>query len=133
MHTWHNEVRDYELDMQGVVNNANYLHYFEHARHKHFLERGIDFAEWHARGFDFVISECTVKYIKPLCSADKFFINSRFDLKGRIRFRAQQELYIANSNVLAATAVTLFVCIDQARQKPCLPKETLICLDNQGQ
>ena len=27
------EVRDYECDIQGIVNNANYLHYIEHTRH----------------------------------------------------------------------------------------------------
>ncbi len=27
------EVRDYECDIEGIVNNANYLHYTEHTRH----------------------------------------------------------------------------------------------------
>ncbi|MBF6628475.1 MAG: acyl-CoA thioesterase, partial [Proteiniphilum sp.] len=31
-------VRDYECDTQGHVNNANYQHYFEVARHD-FLEK----------------------------------------------------------------------------------------------
>lgn len=26
-------VRDYECDIEGIVNNANYLHYAEHTRH----------------------------------------------------------------------------------------------------
>ena len=26
-------VRDYECDLQGIVNNANYQHYTEHTRH----------------------------------------------------------------------------------------------------
>ena len=29
------KVRDYEVDSQGIVNNANYLHYLEHTRHHH--------------------------------------------------------------------------------------------------
>ena len=27
------QVRDYECDIEGIVNNANYLHYAEHTRH----------------------------------------------------------------------------------------------------
>ena len=34
------KVRDYECDLQGIVNNANYQHYTEHACHEFFLSRG---------------------------------------------------------------------------------------------
>ena len=42
------EVRDYECDIQGIVNNANYLHYTEHTRHLFIKDRGVSFAELHA-------------------------------------------------------------------------------------
>ena len=29
------EVRDNELDIQGIVNNSNYMIYLAHARHKY--------------------------------------------------------------------------------------------------
>ena len=46
--------RDYECDLQGIVNNANYQHYIEHTRHEFLLSRGISFAELHEKGIDAV-------------------------------------------------------------------------------
>ena len=45
------KVRDYEVDAEGIVNNANYLHYLEHTRHEFCEEAGLSFREMHARGF----------------------------------------------------------------------------------
>ena len=36
-------VRDYECDLQGIVNNAVYQHYLEHARHTFLEEVGLNF------------------------------------------------------------------------------------------
>ena len=41
------KVRDYECDLQGIVNNANYQHYLEHTRHEFLLTTGVSFAELH--------------------------------------------------------------------------------------
>lgn len=49
------KVRDYECDLQGIVNNANYQHYYEHTRHEFLVENGISFADMHDRGIDFVV------------------------------------------------------------------------------
>ena len=41
------EVRDYECDIEGIVNNANYLHYAEHTRHLFLKSLGVSFAALH--------------------------------------------------------------------------------------
>ena len=50
------EVRDYECDIEGIVNNANYLHYMEHTRHLFLQKRGLSFAEMHRKGVDAVVA-----------------------------------------------------------------------------
>lgn len=37
------KVRDYELDAEGIVNNANYLHYLEYTRHCFCEDCGFSF------------------------------------------------------------------------------------------
>ena len=60
------ETRDYECDLQGVVNNANYQHYLEYTRHKWLQSRGQSFQQWHEKGIDAMVSEINIKYKSPL-------------------------------------------------------------------
>ena len=60
------EVRDYECDIEGIVNNANYLHYLEHTRHLFLKHCGLSFAEMHNRGIDAVVARMTLQYKVPL-------------------------------------------------------------------
>ena len=50
------KVRDYECDLQGIVNNANYQHYLEHTRHEFLLSAGVSFAGLHEQGVDPVVA-----------------------------------------------------------------------------
>ena len=61
------EVRDYECDIEGIVNNANYLHYMEHTRHLFLKACGLSFAEMHAKGTDAVVHRIDIQY-KSLCA-----------------------------------------------------------------
>lgn len=47
------KVRDYECDLQGVVNNSNYQHYMEHTRHEFLESLGENFGACMRRASSF--------------------------------------------------------------------------------
>ena len=71
------DVRDYELDAEGIVNNANYLHYLEHTRHEFCKIAGFTFAQMRENGIDPVLRKVEIEYLTPLKSGDTMesFIN----------------------------------------------------------
>ena len=87
------EVRDYECDLQGVVNNAVYLNYLEHARHRCLLDAGLDWARLHEQGCDLVLMRAEVDYLAPLRSGDRFAVGSRLGRGGRVRWVFEQEIF----------------------------------------
>ena len=57
------KVRDYEVDSEGIVNNAIYLHYLEHTRHEFCQWAGLSFREIHNQGIDPVLRKVDIDYI----------------------------------------------------------------------
>ena len=55
------KTRDYECDAQGVVNNANYIHYLEATRHEWLQSEGFSFQKWHEEGIDVMVSGISIK------------------------------------------------------------------------
>jgi len=50
------KVRDYECDLQGIVNNSVYQNYLEHTRHEFLLENNLSFDKLHQQGIDAVVA-----------------------------------------------------------------------------
>ena len=98
------KVRDYECDVQGHVNNANYQHYLEVARHE-FLEKvGLNFHKLHLEGIDAVVSSVHIRYKIPLVGMDKFkCVISKID-KVRVKYIFSQEIIRIEDNALCAKA-----------------------------
>ena len=86
------EVRDYELDCEQIVNNANYLHYIEHTRHKFCQEAGLPFIEMHKNGIDAVVRKIEMEYFTPLKSGDKFISCLALERKGA-RYVFYQDIF----------------------------------------
>jgi acyl-CoA thioester hydrolase len=86
-------VRDYECDLQGVVNNANYQHYLEHARNEFLISKGVSFVELHDEGTDLIITKVEIEYKYPLKSRDEFFVTVNIQREGNARILFIQDIY----------------------------------------
>jgi acyl-CoA thioester hydrolase len=100
-------VRDYECDLQGVVNNANYQHYLEHARHEFLVSKGVSFAELHEKGIDLIVSRVEIDYKYPLRSRDKFEVRLHIMREGNVRLAFVQDIYrIPDEKLIVQARVT---------------------------
>lgn len=100
-------VRDYECDLQGVVNNANYQHYLEHARHEFLISKGVSFVELHDEGTDLIVTKVEIEYKYPLKSRDEFFVTVNIQREGNARILFIQDIYrLPDLKLIAKSKVT---------------------------
>jgi acyl-CoA thioester hydrolase len=116
------EVRDYECDLQGIVNNANYQHYLEHARHQFLKARGLDFAEVTARGIFLIVVRIELDYKSPLKSGDRFRVSLRLERVSRIRFAFIQEIHRLDDGKLVLQARVITAAMND-KGRPMFPRE----------
>lgn len=100
------KVRDYEVDSQGIVNNANYLHYLEHTRHEFCQQAGVSFRDMQREGIDPVVRKIEITYYTPLRLAESMV--SKLWLERReARFIFHQDIYNAAGAVVVKSLVTI--------------------------
>jgi acyl-CoA thioester hydrolase len=85
-------VRDYECDLQGIVNNANYQHYLEHTRHEYLISRGISFSDLHDEGTELLVIRVEIDYKSSLRSRDKFVVRLNLEREGNLRMVFVQDI-----------------------------------------
>lgn len=86
------DVRDYECDMQGIVNNSVYQNYLEHARHVYLKTVGIDFRVFTERGINLVVVRAELDYRSSLQSGDRFSVSVGMARESPLRFAFLQEI-----------------------------------------
>lgn len=114
------EVRDYECDLQGIVNNAVYQHYLEHARHVFLRQRGLDFAALAHAGINLVVIRIEIDYLYPLRSGDQFTVGARLERVSRLRFRFVQDI-IRLPDLKPIVAANVIGTAINERGRPLLP------------
>ncbi|MCP8686358.1 acyl-CoA thioesterase [Marinobacterium sedimentorum] len=101
------QVRDYELDIQGIVNNGVYFNYLEHARHEYLLAKGVDFAALAQDGIHLVVIRSELDYKAPLKSGDRFVVEVTTERLGKVRFGFRQRVIrLADDKVMLDGLVT---------------------------
>ncbi len=117
-------VRDYECDLQGVVNNANYLHYLEHARHEFLISRGVSFVQLHDEGIDLIVTKVEIEYKFPLRSRDEFVVSVSIRKEGNARIVFVQDILRLTDRKLIVQARVTGIATKKGR--PIAPPEQLI-------
>ena len=120
------KVRDYECDIQGVVNNSNYQHYLEHARHEFLLSKGISFSELHNEGIDLIVTRVEIDYKYPLRSGDNFVVTVDIQREGNVRLVFIQSVYRTPDNKLIVNGKVTGVATRNG--KPIAPGDLILRL-----
>lgn len=116
------EVRDYECDLQGIVNNAVYQNYLEHARHVYLKSRGPDFAALSQAGVNLVVVRIELDYLLSLRSGDRFKVSVDLERVSRLRFGILQTIYRLPDERPALRARVTATAINPAG-RPMMPPE----------
>ena len=123
-------VRDYECDLQGVVNNAVYQNYLEHARHEYLKSLGIDFAALAAQGINLVVTRVEIDYKTSLTSGDAFVVEVEMERTSPVRIVFVQTIYRQPDYKLSIKALITGTALG-ANGRPKLPAELTARLDSQ--
>ena len=113
-------VRDYECDLQGVVNNAVYQNYLEHARHEYLKAIGIDFADLAAQGINLVVTRVEIDYKLSLTSGDRFVVEVRPERLSPVRIGFRQDISRLPERKLVVRALVTGTALN-AKGRPQLP------------
>jgi acyl-CoA thioester hydrolase len=123
------QTRDYECDQGGVVNNAVYLNYCEHARHEFLKTIGIDFAECARRQVNFVVTRTEIDYRASLVSGDVFDMQVRAERVSRLRILFHQEIRLASNQKLICEAKVFGAVLD-LNGRPSMPDDLGVLFDS---
>lgn len=104
------KVRDYECDSQGIVNNANYLHYFEATRHELMEQQGLRLRDLTEANIIPVLRSAEIQYKSSLRGSEEFICSVDIVREG-LRYYFMQEIKRIPDNTLCVKAKIEVVCL----------------------
>ena len=98
------KVRDYECDLQAVVNNSVYQNYLEHTRHEFLKTIGLDFENLSKQDLSPMVYQADIIYKASLRSGDDFISTINLSREGTLKIIFHQKLYRKNDKKLMLKA-----------------------------
>ena len=114
------KVRDYECDLQGIVNNSVYFNYLEHARHEFLLHNKVDFVALAEKGINLVVTRSEMDYKRSLKPGDAFKVKVSMVPEGRVRIAFLQQIIRLDDGALVLSAKVTGAAVSKAG-KPLKP------------
>ncbi|MEG1616429.1 MAG: acyl-CoA thioesterase [Bacteroidales bacterium] len=108
------KVRDYECDMQGVVNNAVYQNYLEHTRHEFIDSLGESFRVLTENNITPMVAKAEIEYKVSLRSGDSFISRLYLKRKGP-RYLFFQDIYRKSDEKLCVKAQIQIISVVNGR------------------
>ena len=126
-------VRDYEIDMQGIVHHSVYINYLEHCRALYVKAAGIDVHEYHQKGYDLVVISLMQEYKSSLYPGESFYVTVKASRQGKLKVIFTQEIRREKDDSLVLEATVVTICIEAKTRRPCMPsmlEEALVALSH---
>ncbi len=118
------DVRDYECDMQGVVNNSVYQNYLEHTRHQYLKSIGLDFATLTEKQINLMVIRIEIDYKASLKSGDTFISALRMERISPLRFGFVQQISRKSDNKIMIKALVIGTSVNE-RGRPELHQDLI--------
>lgn len=107
------QVRDYEVDAEGIVNNAEYLHYMEHTRHEFCKQAGYSFRRMQEEGLSPVVTKIEIEYKRSLGLGDDMQSCLNISRRGPL-YIFQQDIYTPDGEAVTKARVSI-ACLKDGR------------------
>jgi acyl-CoA thioester hydrolase len=103
-------VRFCDTDLMGIVHHANYLEYFEAGRVEWLRRRGVNYADWAARGLHLPVVDASLKYRAPARFDDEIDVETTL---GELRAASLRFDYrVTRSGSLLCEGSTRLACVN---------------------
>ena len=122
------KVRNYHCDSYGHVNNAQYLTLLEEARTEFMDELGCPLEGYIKQGLYITVTEVHIKYRKPAVTGDRLEVFIWVPVMKKAQVAFQQEIRLAGSGELIATATVNCACIKDGKPTG-MPKDFMRVLE----